>query len=177
MARPDLTRVPDYFHQYINQVKEVDLTEAFRNQGTSFIRFLESIPNDKHDYRYAPGKWSIKEVLQHLIDTERVFCYRALSFARRDATPLPSFDENVFASNSKADKRNWPDLVEEFKAVRRATEMLFDSFDKEQLEASGTASGKSNYVLGIGYIMTGHINHHMRIMNERYLKTSAVQTA
>jgi hypothetical protein len=169
MSRPDLTRVPDYFHNYIGQVSENDLLTAFTNQGPAFTAFLESIPTDKRTYRYGPGKWSIQEVLQHIIDAERVFAYRALCFARKDSTPLPSFDENIYADNSKADKRDWSDLVEEFKTVRRGTEILFRSFDKEQLETAGIASGKSNYVLGIGYILAGHVNHHMRIIKERYL--------
>jgi hypothetical protein len=169
MPRPDLSRVPEYYHNYINQVPESDLMEAFRIQTPSFNRFLKELPADMIDYRYAEGKWTIKEMLQHIIDAERIFSYRALCFARKDATPLPSFDENEYAANAKADKRNWNDLQEEFNSVRRSTEILFASFDKEQLETSGTASGHSNYVLGIGFILAGHVNHHLKIIRERYL--------
>src|SRR5205085_9801419 len=123
--RPDLNRVPEFYHNYINQVKEDDLATAFTNQTAVLVSFLETIPKEKYDYAYAAGKWTIKEVLQHLIDGERIFCYRALRFARKDATPLPGFDENLFAETAKAGKRNWNDLVEEFKAVRRSSELLF----------------------------------------------------
>src|SRR6476660_1020172 len=102
MPRPDLTRVPDHFHKYINQVEEDDLVKAFKKQTRSFLKFLDEIPKNKRGYRYAEDKWTIKEVLQHIIDAERIFAYRALCFARKDATPLPGFDENSYAANSKA---------------------------------------------------------------------------
>ena len=142
---------------------------AFKNQTPVLTKFFESIPKEKQNYAYAEGKWTIKEVLQHLIDGERIFCYRALRFARKDATPLPGFDENLFAETAKADKRNWDDLIEEFKAVRRSSELLFGSFDEEQLDASGISNNHSNYVLGFGYITVGHTLHHMKVIKERYL--------
>jgi hypothetical protein len=173
MPRPDLTRVPDYFHKYINQVEEDDLVKALKKQTRSFLKFLDEIPKNKREYRYAEDKWTIKEVLQHIIDAERIFAYRALCFARKDATPLPGFDENSYAANSKAEQRKWKDLVNEFRTVRQSTEILFSSFDDEQLETSGSASGKPNYVLGIGFIIAGHINHHINIIKERYLTPEA----
>jgi hypothetical protein len=170
MPRPDLSRVPVYFHNYINQVPEDDLAESFRKQSEVFIKFLESIPQDKHDYRYAEGKWTLKELLQHIIDAERIFTYRALRFARKDATPLASFDENNYALHSKAGSRSWNDLVEEFKSLRKSTQFLFNSFDSEQLNASGVSNNNSIYVLGIGFITIGHTLHHKKIIEERYLK-------
>ncbi len=169
MPRPDLTRVPDFYHNYINQAEGNDLMEVLKKQTRSFEDFLNGIPKNKRNYRYAEGKWTIKELLQHIIDAERIFAYRALCFARKDASPLPSFEENSYAVNSKADQRKWKDLVKEFEAVRRSTEILFDSFDDEQLETAGTASGKSNYVLAIGFIIAGHANHHIKVTKERYL--------
>ena len=169
MARPDLSRVPEFYHGYISQVQENDLMEAFKNGTLTFTKFLESIPSSKHNYRYAEGKWTIKEVLQHIIDAERVFNYRALRFARKDPAPLPGFDENIFAANAKVEKRNWNDLLDEFKTVRRSSEQLFTSFDEEQLNATGIASNHSNYVLGFGYIIVGHSLHHMKVIKERYL--------
>ena len=169
MPRPDLSRVPEFYHGYISQVPENDLMEAFKNGTLTLTKFLESIPSTKYDYRYAEGKWTIKEVLQHIIDGERVFTYRALRFARKDPAPLPGFDENIFAANAKADKRNWNDLLEEFKTVRISSEQLFASFDEEQLNATGIASNHSNYVLAFGYIIIGHSLHHMRVIKERYL--------
>jgi hypothetical protein len=169
MARPDLTRVPVFYHNYISQVPEDDLMLALKHGTNTFIRFIESIPADKYDYSYAPGKWSVKELLQHVIDAERVFAYRALRFARKDSTPLPGFDENLFAQNAKADQRDWNELVNEFKAVRKSSECLFKSFDAEQLEAGGISNNNPIYVLAIGYILVGHSLHHKRIIQERYL--------
>ncbi|HWC52049.1 MAG TPA: DinB family protein [Chitinophagaceae bacterium] len=169
MPRPDLSRVPEFYHNYISQVPGNDLMEAFRKESPSFIDFFETIPPSKYDYRYADGKWTIKEVVQHIIDAERVFNYRALRFARKDNTPLPGFDEDLFAKNSKASSRNWNDLLEEFKSVRRSSEYLFDSFDEEQLESSGISNNHPNYVLGIGYIIIGHSVHHKNVVRERYL--------
>jgi uncharacterized damage-inducible protein DinB len=169
MPRPDLSRVAEWTHNYISQVKENDLMTAMQEQTISFIKFLKKIPADKINYRYAKGKWTIKEMLQHIIDAERIFSYRALCFARKDATPLPGFDENDYADNSKAAKRDWNELIEEFKVVRRASEILFGSFDKNQLDSTGTASGRPVYVLAIGFIMVGHINHHLNVLRERYL--------
>lgn len=169
MPRPDLSRVPEWYHRYINQVQENELIEALEKQASSVIPFLENIPVVKRDYRYAEGKWTIKEVLQHIIDAERIFAYRALCFARKEATPLPGFDENSYADNSKAAKRDWNDLMEEFKIVRRSTQILFGSFDDEQMETTGTASGNLIYVMAIGFIIAGHLNHHVTIIKERYL--------
>ena len=169
MPRPDLQKVPKFYHNYINQVPENELATAFKKESPAFIQFLENIPADKRNFRYAAGKWSIKEVLQHIVDAERIFAYRALRFARKDATPLPGFEENDYAANAKTENRNWNDLVEEFKVVRRSSEILFGSFDEEQLNASGISSNHSNYVLAFGYIIIGHANHHRNVIRERYL--------
>jgi hypothetical protein len=169
MPRPDLSRVPEWCHGYINQVKENDLMTAFANQTQALIKFLKKIPVAKRDFRYAKGKWTIKEMLQHILDAERVFAYRALCIAIKDATTLPSFDENDYANNSKAKKRNWDDMIEELTMLRKSTEILFRSFDKAQLDTSGTASGRPMYVLAVGFIIVGHINHHINIIKERYL--------
>lgn len=169
MSRPDLSRVPEFYHGYISKTKGDDVMTALRNSTKELFSLLKSIPPEKHDHRYAEGKWTIKEVVQHMIDGERVFTYRALRFARKDDTPLPGFDENLFAQTAKADKRNWKDLIEEFSALRQASEAMFTSFDNEQLESSGIANEHSNYVLGIGYIVAGHVNHHCQVIKERYL--------
>ncbi|MBP9104980.1 MAG: DinB family protein [Chitinophagaceae bacterium] len=169
MSRPDLSTAPEWFHGYINAVKENDLTEALRNQTALFNTFFESLPVEKREFSYAEGKWSIKEIIQHIIDGERVFTYRALRFARKDETPLPGFDENTYADNAKTDKRKWDDLIEEFNALRRSTEILFNSFDEDQLNATGIASGNPVSVLAIGFIVAGHVNHHISIIKARYL--------
>ena len=166
--QPDLSRVGSWYHGYIKLVPEEDLNEAFDKQSGSFIRFLETIPPEKYDYRYADDKWTIKEVLQHVVDAERVFAYRGLRFARKDTTPLPGFDQDLFAKNAKTDKRSWDKLVEEFKLVRRSSELLFNSFDEEQLQANGISSDSPTYVLAVGYTLIGHAMHHQKILKEKY---------
>lgn len=167
--KPDLQRIPEWYHGYISKVKEETLAAAFRRQTAAFIDFLKNIPETKTTCSYAPGKWTIRQLLQHIIDAERIFAYRALRFARKDNTPLPGFDENAYADNASAQLRNWADMIEEFSHVRRSTEILFDSFGEEELDATGNASGNPVYVLGIGYIISGHVQHHWDIMKERYL--------
>lgn len=167
--RPDLSIIGSFFHNYINQVTEDDIISAFKKHSPELINFLDSIPAEKYDHRYAEGKWSIKEVLQHIIDAERIFAYRSLRFARKDDTPLSGFDENLFVENAKTDKRDWQTLLEEFKVTRKSSEYLFQSFDEDQLLAKGVANNTPTYVLGVGYILVGHSVHHMKILKERYL--------
>ncbi|MGN6291386.1 MAG: DinB family protein [Chitinophagaceae bacterium] len=166
---PDLSRAGEWYHGYIKMVPQDDIKAAFSSKDNNLIAFLNSIPESKHDHRYAEGKWTIKEVLQHIIDAERVFAYRALRFARKDQTPLPGFDENLFAENSRASARQWNDLVEEFKHVRRSSEIFFNSLDEDQLEAGGISSNNPIYVRALGYIIIGHALHHQKILAERYL--------
>lgn len=169
MPRPDLTFIPEWYHNYIKCVEEDDLMDALRKQTPHFLSFLESIPVEKREYSYATEKWTIKTVLQHIIDAERIFIYRALCFARKDTTSLPGFDEKTYANNSNADKRDWDGMVEEFKAVRKSTALLFGSLTEEQLQAAGIANGNSVYVEGIGFIIVGHAKHHENVIIERYL--------
>jgi len=166
---PDLSRVGTWFHPYINQVPETDITAAFTNQDHQLIAFFNGIPPEKYDYRYAEGKWTLKEVLQHIIDAERIFTYRALRFSRKDPAPLHGFDENLYAENSKAGSRSWEGLVEEFTHVRKSSGLFFCSLDEEQLEAGGISSGSPIYVRALGYIVLGHALHHRNIIKERYL--------
>jgi hypothetical protein len=169
MPRPDLSRVPVYYHNYISKVQKDDLKTIFTEHQHQFLDFLSTIPPGNWDYAYAEGKWTIKELVQHVIDAERIFCYRALCFARKDTTLLPGFDENTYAIHSKAAKRTKEDLMEELLSVQRASATLFASFDEEQLDATGTANEKPIYVLGIGFIVVGHTLHHMDILKDRYL--------
>ena len=165
----ELERVPGYYHRYIEQVEERELVSALINQRKSFVDFLNLIPADKYDYRYAPGKWTLKELLLHLLDAERIFAYRALCIARKDPNSLPGFDEDIYAANSRAENRDWNEMVNEFSLVRQSNEIMFSSFDPEQLESEGIANNKSVYVKALGFIMVGHVNHHTRIIKERYL--------
>ena len=170
MPNVDLTRVPAYYHRYINQVKENELPDALAKHQEDLVRFLQTIPEEKWNYRYAEGKWSVKELVQHIIDAERVFAYRALRFARKDSTPLPGFDEGPYAAASKADKRTKKDLIDELSSVQKSTAQLFASFDEQQLNESGVASNNPVYVKGIGFIIVGHALHHMQVLQERYLQ-------
>jgi len=169
MARPDLSKVASFYHNYINLITHDDIVTAFKTETPKLIKFIDGIPASKQDYRYADGKWSIKELLQHMIDAERIFCYRALRFARKDTTPLSGFDENNYAANAKTENRKWDELVDELKTVRKASEYMFCSFDEEQLNSTGISSNNSISVLAIGYIVVGHTLHHTNILKERYL--------
>ena len=172
MPRPNLNHVPEWYHGYINKVPGNDFLQEMKNQTPGLIRFFKKIPEAKWNYRYAKGKWTLKELLLHLIDAERIFAYRALCFARQDNTSLPSFDENNYAANSKASARDWKDMVEEFKLLRASNEIMFGSFDRNQLNTTGTANNSTFSVNAIGFIMVGHVMHHMEIIRERYLLPS-----
>jgi hypothetical protein len=169
MSRPDLQKVPSFYHNYINQVQQDNLKEAFEAHLQDFANLLETIPEEKWSHRYAPGKWSIKELVQHVIDAERIFAYRALRFARKDETPLAGFDENTYAAASKADSRSKESLIKELRAVQTSTALLFQGFDDEQLQQSGVSNGKLIEVNAIGFIAVGHTLHHKNILQVRYL--------
>jgi uncharacterized damage-inducible protein DinB len=155
---------------YIKAAGEVELLEELEICLHDFIRFVQNIPMDKFDYRYAEGKWSIKEIIQHIIDSERVFAYRALRISRNDTTPLPGFDENDFAQNTVANSRSIQDLLAEMSAVRHSNLLLFKSFSEEQLNRVGVASENSISVRAIGFILIGHQKYHQKIFEERYLQ-------
>ncbi|MCU7552171.1 DinB family protein [Chitinophagaceae bacterium LB-8] len=169
MAQINLQKVPASYHTYVQLVTEDNLQTAFKNYSQEIISLLKGIPAEKWDYRYAEGKWSIKELIQHVIDAERIFCYRALTFARKDEKVLPGFDENHYAEVSKADRRTPQDLIEELEAVQNSSARLFASFDEEQLQAEGSANNKNIYVEGIGFVIIGHCRHHKKVLLERYL--------
>jgi hypothetical protein len=172
--RPDLHRVPAFYHNYIRQAEGSDLIQLLQDQQQAITEFFRSIPGDRWNTGYAPGKWSIKDLVQHMIDTERIFCYRALRFARNDATELAGFDENNFAQQANAGRRSKDALLEELAAVQQASLLLFQSFDEEQLEAAGTANGNRIYVRAIGFIIAGHALHHKKVVQDRYLQQSSV---
>ncbi|SHI83090.1 DinB family protein [Flavobacterium terrae] len=161
---------PEYFGTYINKVESEDLIEALEVNLDDFTNFIENIvPDSKYEFRYQPEKWSIKEIVQHIIDAERIFAYRALRMARFDKTPLPGFEENDYVSVSESDKRTMDDLIREFVLVRKSTIELFESFSDEMMKSIGVASGKEVSVRAIGYIISGHCIHHQQVIKERYL--------
>lgn len=169
MSKPLKGYYPSYFDRYINLVPEDDLLTAFKNQLPVITAFLNSISEEKSMYAYAPGKWTIKELLLHITDTERIFAYRSLCFARKEPQSLPGFDENLYAENSDANARSWADLVNEFLLVRKTTEILFSNFTEEALHNSGTANNNPATALSMGFTSIGHVYHHKKILEERYL--------
>lgn len=169
MAKPSPTTYFSYFKRYVDQVPEEDLMTAFKNQTAGLEKFLNSISEEKSNYAYAEGKWTIKELLQHVIDTERIFNYRALCFARGDEQGLPGFEEDDYAANSHANKRTWDDLVREFLTVRKGTEMMYTSFDDSVLEKTGKANNNPSTVNSLGFTTVGHFYHHKKVLEERYL--------
>jgi len=163
------TNQPGYFQVYIDQVEEKNLATAFSRQSEIIKNFLPAISEAQSTHAYAPGKWTIKELLQHLIDAERVFTYRAVCFARNEQATLPGFDEDDYAAASNANARSWESITAEFVAVRKSTLFLYDSFTAEMLAKVGKASSNSYSVEALGFILLGHFNHHKKIIEERYL--------
>ena len=168
MSKPSPTTYPPYFQKYIDLVPDEELLVGFANQAVIIKNLLGSITEEKSVFAYAPGKWTLKDLLQHMIDTERIFCYRALCFARKEAFHLPGFDENEYSANASANNRTWQSLKEEFIAVRNATELLFKSFSEEELLRSGIANNILTSAVSMGFITLGHVYHHKKIIEERY---------
>ena len=166
-----ITEYPDFYKSYIQELEEVELIEELEICLHEFIKFVQNISMDKFDYQYAEGKWTIKEIIQHLIDSERVFSYRALRISRNDKTPLPGFDENEYVANSNGNERSLQSLLTEMAVVRQSTLSLFNSFSQEQLTKIGMASNREVSVRAIGFIIIGHQKHHQKIFIERYLNS------
>ena len=157
-----------YQMNYIKLVSEQNIVKGLIDQKLEMIHFFSSIPVFKQEYRYQEGKWTIKDLLLHLIDAERVFVYRALRIVRNDSTPLPGFDENSYAANADASHRNWKDMLIEWRTVRQATNLLFASFTPDQLKTKGNCNGHDVTVNALGFILFGHALHHLHILKERY---------
>lgn len=168
LTRPAAGEYAPYYGTYIDKVPEGDLLQILENQRRETRSLLGGLSDAKALHRYAPGKWSVKEVVGHLTDSERVFSYRALRFARGDAKPLPGFDENSWVPPGKFDARPLEDLAAEFDAVRRATIALLRTFDAEALQRRGVASDNPVSVRALAYIIAGHERHHVGILHERY---------
>ena len=164
------TEYAPYYGNYIDQVsEEFTLVEELEISLHRFIKFVQDIPMDKFDYRYTEDKWTIKDIIQHIIDAERIFAYRALRFARNDKTELPGFEENDYVDEAHGNKRSIMELLTELSSVRHATLLLFKSFKEEQLLRVGTASQNPMSVRSLGFVIIGHQNHHQKFFEERYL--------
>ncbi|HEX4575254.1 MAG TPA: DinB family protein [Gemmatimonadales bacterium] len=169
IARPDVTEYAPAYGPYVGRVPEDDLLAVLEQQRHETQGLLASLPEGKALYRYAPGKWSIKEVIGHLMDCERVFAYRALRFARGDQTPLSGFDEKLYAPAGTFDARPLTDLAAELDTVRQATIALFGGLDADVLARHGRANDREVSVRALGYIIAGHERHHVAILRDRYL--------
>jgi len=167
-ARPDASEYAPFYHGYVEAVPEGDIVELLRSGGQELVDAIGRIPEDRGGFRYGPEKWSIREVLGHLIDAERIFAYRALRVGRGDHTPLASFDENEYVKTAGSDARTIADLVRELRAVRETTVMLFASLPDDAWGLRGVASGKDVSLRALAYITAGHARHHLRILRERY---------
>ena len=167
--RPGADEFPPYYGTYINKLPAGDPLAIMAEQIPEVMTLLGALSKEKTAFAYAPGKWTIKQVVGHMIDTERVFTYRALSFARADASPLPSFDENAWMAPAQFDDRSLTSLVDEFVAVRRATIALLSGLPVEARTRRGIASGKEVSVRALAHILPGHVAHHLQVLKDRYL--------
>lgn len=161
---------PAIYEDYIETIVG-DVKEELINQLETFPAFIRSIPEERGTYTYAEGKWTIKEILCHIIDTERVMAYRALRFARNDMTALASFEQDEFVANGRHNERTFESIIEEFTYVRKSNLILFDTFSETELTRKGMASDRLISVRAFIYVIAGHLNHHRIILQERYLKT------
>ena len=158
-----------YYQAYIDLVGEEELLTALEKSGEKALAFLNAIPEDKMHTAYAEGKWSIKEIILHLIDSERIFAYRALRFARHDQTDLPGYEHDEYVERSNANSRSKADLLSEYKALRMCTLNLYRSFDESMLSFIGRANNNPMSARALGFIIVGHEIHHTRIITGRYL--------
>lgn len=166
---PGTDEFNEYYLGYVSLVPAGDLVTLLRTQGDDVRRLVADAGESRGGYRYAPAKWSIREVVGHMSDTERIFSYRALRIARNDPTPLASFDENAYADIAGHDAHTLAALADEWSVVRNASVALFASLDDAALVRRGTASGHTLSARAAGFITYGHTAHHLRILRERYL--------
>lgn len=164
------TEYPEYFKNYLDLLKDVELILALKQSKDSFVEFLSNLNPEQFGFSYAPSKWSIGEVIQHVIDCERVFQYRAFYIARDPGAVLPGFDHNQFAQNAKESLADPKQLIRHYDSVRQSTIQLFEGFTDKELLNLGNVVGQPASVRALGFIILGHQEHHLRIIKERYLK-------
>jgi hypothetical protein len=169
ITRSQVNPMPAYFDRYINMTDDVTLDEAFQISLDELDQFPLERWKALDDWVYAPGKWTVKDILQHLIDTERIFAFRALAFARKEAQKLPSYSEDDYAANAHAKNRTLENLIDELRAVRQSSKLLFQSFSETMLDAEGIGFKGPYSVRSIGFILTGHQRWHVKVLEEKYL--------
>lgn len=168
IERPAVGEMAPYYMRYVDQVEGEDALAALATQIETTAALLGGLSEARALHRYAPGKWSVKEIAVHMADAERVFAYRALRFARNDATPLPGFEENEWAPESRAEARPMPEIVAEMRAVRAATLALFHSLDDRALLRLGVANGQPMSARAAAWCIAGHELHHLNVLRDRY---------
>jgi uncharacterized damage-inducible protein DinB len=168
IPRPATSEYKPAYEPYVSKVPDGDLLQTLADQFEAHAKRLAQIPADREQHRYAPGKWTVAEVIGHLADAERVFAYRILRFARKDATPLSGFDENTWSPASNYARRRLADVVAEFRAVRQATLALLRGLEPEAFTRTGTANNSPITVRALAYVIAGHERHHMQVLKERY---------
>ena len=168
-TRPAPSEHAPYYGTYVAHVPDGDIVTRLASQVTGTLDLLRALPESAGGKRYAPDKWSIREVIGHVCDAERVFSYRAMRFARNDPTELPSFDEKMFVANGSADRRTLASLCDELEAIRGATVRLYDTMSSDEWERSGIASNARMSVRALAWVIAGHELHHLAILNARYL--------
>jgi hypothetical protein len=168
VGRPEPDEIPSHYASYIRRVLETDPVMVCASQIEDTAAMLRGLSETEALHRYARGKWSIKEIVGHLADVERIMAYRALRIARGDQTPLPGFDENAYVPVAKFDSRSLADLMGELRTARAATLALFRTFDAEAWRRRGTASGKPVSVRALAFMLPGHERHHLEILRTRY---------
>ena len=166
--KPESGDYNPFYHRYISLIGDDDIIEVLEEQKRTSEKFLKTFTEERGNYSYADGKWAVKEVLGHVIDTERIMAYRALAFARNEEQSLPGFEQDDYVAESNFNKRSLIDMISEFRTVRESNIILFKSFDDEILKRRGTASESAVTVLALIYIIAGHEKHHMNILRERY---------
>jgi prepilin-type processing-associated H-X9-DG protein len=169
VTKPLETEYAPHFHTYISKVPHNNLSDALHDSHQKVLELLKSIPEEKYNYRYAEGKWTIKEIVAHLIDCERIFVYRALTFARKDKSELPGFDEEEYTPESNASNRSMQSLMREYEHLRKSNILFFDGLTEEMSMRKGIANGKEISVRALGFAISGHELHHMQVIRERYL--------
>ena len=166
--RPGGDEFGAHFGGYIGEVPDGDIFDTLEREGERAVTLLRELPPERSRHAYAPGKWTVRDVVAHVTDAERVFAYRALRFGRADPTPLASFDQEVFWPHAHANSRRWTDLIDDFRTVRASSLHLFRSFEPEDWLRRGTASGVEITVRALAWVVAGHELHHRRILRERY---------
>ena len=169
MIRPLPAEYPAYYKSYIDLVETDNVIKELSDQIIDVQKLISGVPEEKESFAYAPGKWTVKEVLGHIIDTERIMAYRALRFSRKDKTALSGFDEDKFVANANFNKRTLYDLAHEFGVVRESNIALFKHFDETALSELGNANGKEISVRSLLFVIAGHTTHHLNVIKKKYL--------